>query len=333
VNRKRLIVAAGLVLAGALLVPFMIATFLIPPGPGGAIAALSSGASVTSCQIPALAVPSGRLDAAKVADLAARAGFRGRDVQIAVAVARAESDWNPSARNGNTNGSTDFGLMQINSIHASILAGGSWSNPQDNMVMAFKVFQGSGGRWTPWVTFNTGAFAKFLVDVAAPAVGCTPEAPNVAGSCSIKDRAVFATYRNGQIPASALCVLKFDTRQRLRADAANALVALNVAYRRQFGVNLCITDSYRSLAGQIDVRRRKGSWLTAVPGTSNHGWGLATDNCGPGGGPWIEGSPYDVWMHENAPTYGWVHPAWAEPGGSGPHEPWHWSFRDGIHRP
>src|SRR5699024_9008419 len=31
------------------------------------------------------------------------------------------------------------------------------------------------------------------------------------------------------------------------------------------------------------------------------------------------------WMKNNAPTYGWKHPAWAEPGGSAP-EPWHWDF-------
>lgn len=326
-NRK--IIAAALVSAAAALgVPLLLLTMLTPGPPAFDLNASGSA----SCNLTPAVTP-GRLNATAVAALAVRAGFRGDDVQIAVAVARAESDWNAKATNHNHDGSTDFGLMQINSIHESILAGGSWSNAQDNMIMAFKVFQGSGGRWTPWVTFNTGSYRKFLTDVVAPPSGCTPQAPNVAGSCSMVDRAQFATYRNGLLPPSALCALKFDTRHRLRADAANALVALNVAYRLQFGQNLCLTDSYRTLAGQIDVRRRKGAYLTAVPGTSNHGWGLATDNCAPGGGPWVEGSPYDVWMHENAPKYGWVHPDWAEPGGSGPHEPWHWGFKDGVHRP
>ena len=30
-------------------------------------------------------------------------------------------------------------------------------------------------------------------------------------------------------------------------------------------------------------------------------------------------------MKANAPAYGFVHPDWAEPGGSRP-EPWHWEY-------
>jgi LAS superfamily LD-carboxypeptidase LdcB len=30
-------------------------------------------------------------------------------------------------------------------------------------------------------------------------------------------------------------------------------------------------------------------------------------------------------MKENAGQFGWVHPAWAQQGGSKP-EPWHWEF-------
>jgi hypothetical protein len=31
-------------------------------------------------------------------------------------------------------------------------------------------------------------------------------------------------------------------------------------------------------------------------------------------------------MVDNAPRYGWINPAWAQPGGSGPQEAWHWEF-------
>jgi len=37
------------------------------------------------------------------------------------------------------------------------------------------------------------------------------------------------------------------------------------------------------------------------------------------------GTAAHVWMQQNAPLYGWYHPAWAEPSGSMP-EPWHWEF-------
>lgn len=327
-NRK--VVAAALASAAALVVgAIVLLTMLVPGPPSAPLAGSSSASCVLTPTVPASD------GAGRVAAWAVRAGFRGPDVQIAVAVARAESDWNPKATNNNTNRSTDFGLMQINSIHASILAAGTWSDPQDNMIMAHKVFLGSGGRWTPWVTFNTGAYRKFMTDLpaaAAPPADCTPEAPkSVAGSCSMKHRAEFATFKNGQIPQSALCTVSFDTRHHLRADAANALVALNVAYRQQFGHNLCFTDSYRSLAAQISVKARKG-FLAATPGTSNHGWGLAIDACLPGVKPWILGNADDVWMHKNAPKFGWVHPGWAEPSGSKP-EPWHWGFKDGVHAP
>lgn len=64
--------------------------------------------------------------------------------------------------------------------------------------------------------------------------------------------------------------------------------------------------------------------LTAVPGTSNHGWGRAIDfrdrydvlNC------------YDKefhWLRNNAHRFGWVHPAWAHCG-QDTQEPWHWEY-------
>jgi LAS superfamily LD-carboxypeptidase LdcB len=83
-----------------------------------------------------------------------------------------------------------------------------------------------------------------------------------------------------------------------------------------------VTDSYRSYAAQVDVFARKPG-LAAVPGRSKHGWGLAVDFCG--GVQSFDGEAHH-WMQANAARYGWVHPAWAEPGGSMP-EPWHWEFQ------
>ena len=68
--------------------------------------------------------------------------------------------------------------------------------------------------------------------------------------------------------------------------------------------------------------REFGVDLAAVPGTSNHGWGVAVDfACG------AEqfGSAGYRWLKANGPKYGWTHPSWAEPGGSRP-EPWHWEY-------
>jgi D-alanyl-D-alanine carboxypeptidase len=62
--------------------------------------------------------------------------------------------------------------------------------------------------------------------------------------------------------------------------------------------------------------------FAAVPGTSVHGWGRAVDFQDPGGKMTFD-SPGYRWLKANAWRFGFVHPAWAEPGGSSP-EPWHW---------
>lgn len=126
--------------------------------------------------------------------------------------------------------------------------------------------------------------------------------------------------QNGQIDPAELCVL-WNGSEMLRADAAVALAALNATYFLRFGTDLCVTDGYRSFGEQVAVRRAKPG-LAAVPGTSQHGWGLAVDVCG------LTGFGGDVypWLRENAPAFGWDNPEWAREGGSGPNEPWHWEY-------
>ncbi|WP_088318161.1 M15 family metallopeptidase [Kineosporia sp. R_H_3] len=132
------------------------------------------------------------------------------------------------------------------------------------------------------------------------------------------------TWSNGQIATKELCTL-WEPKHMLRADAAVALAKLNIAYKKRFGKDICITDSYRTLSEQRHLKAIKPG-LAAAPGTSNHGWGVATDLCGR-----IEdyGSATYRWMRANAPAYGWENPDWALPGGSGPFEPWHWEYMPG----
>jgi hypothetical protein len=130
-----------------------------------------------------------------------------------------------------------------------------------------------------------------------------------------------ANYANGRLPDTALCTL-WTSKHRLRADAAVALAKLNIAYKQQFGENICLTDSYRTLASQQRLKAQKG-YLAAQPGTSEHGWGLAIDGCG---GIQSYGSVRYSWLRANAPAFGWDNPGWALPGGSGPNEPWHWEY-------
>ena len=126
---------------------------------------------------------------------------------------------------------------------------------------------------------------------------------------------------NGFLPDEALCPLVQAPGHRLQTAAAQSFDALSAARRAATGQPLCVTDSYRSYGAQVDVFRRKPS-LAATPGRSQHGWGLAVDLCG---GAERFGSEAHGWLKANAPSYGWIHPAWAAPGGSRP-EAWHWEY-------
>ncbi|HEX2072299.1 MAG TPA: D-alanyl-D-alanine carboxypeptidase family protein [Geodermatophilus sp.] len=127
-------------------------------------------------------------------------------------------------------------------------------------------------------------------------------------------------YPNGLIPPSALCPLGVGGHL-LRCDAAAAYRAMSAAFAAAFGAPLCITDSYRTYAGQVRLYGQKPA-LAAVPGTSNHGWGLAVDLCG---GVESFGTPQYAWLAANAGRFGFLHPTWADPG-NGREEPWHWEY-------
>jgi murein DD-endopeptidase MepM/ murein hydrolase activator NlpD len=123
-------------------------------------------------------------DGKAVAVAAAKAaGFTGRDLQIAVAVAGAESGWKASAKSPpNTNGTRDHGMWQINDgAHPDLIRSGNRYDPYDNARMAYKVWQDAGGKWTPWTTYNNGAYRKHLdgkLPKPAPAPKAGPEGGN-----------------------------------------------------------------------------------------------------------------------------------------------------------
>ena len=90
---------------------------------------------------------------AAIAAAARQAGFPESELATAVAVALAESGGNTTATHQNLNGTVDHGLWQINSVHASLLAGGDWRDPNANARMAYSVWRERGGSWSPWYTY------------------------------------------------------------------------------------------------------------------------------------------------------------------------------------
>lgn len=155
------------------------------------------------------------------------------------------------------------------------------------------------------------------------------EARERARAAARANRGVFATCEapasgaqaNGFLDPASLCPLDAAAGHGLVPDAAAAFNAMNAAYQAERGTPICVTDSYRSYAAQVDVYARKPQ-LAAVPGSSNHGLGTAVDFCG---GVERFGSEAHLWMKVNASRFGWFHPAWAQQSGSRP-EAWHWEF-------
>lgn len=104
-----------------------------------------------------------------VANVLRQAGFPESAVPTMMAIAMAESSWNPGATHKNSNGSVDNGLFQINTIHSK----NSWypSNPMDPLQSAqaaFALWKGAGGTYRDWTVYNSGAYKKFLQ--AAPPI-------------------------------------------------------------------------------------------------------------------------------------------------------------------
>ena len=162
------------------------------------------------------------------------------------------------------------------------------------------------------------ALAQAARDRAArDAADATGSAGDCAASSGGYPTGPWGGYSDGLIPSSQLCAVIGGGR--LRPDAAAAFNAMSEAYAQAFGTNLCVSDSYRSYREQVSVFRKRPS-LAAVPGTSNHGWGLAVDL---GCGVQSSRSAQYRWMTRNASRFGWVHPAWAL---HDPYEPWHWEF-------
>lgn len=119
-------------------------------------------------------------------------------------------------------------------------------------------------------------------------------------------------YGNGRVPADVLSSIA-GTNHRLWTPAARSLEALRAAAARD-GVTIGITDSYRTYESQVSLAERKGLYsqggLAAKPGTSDHGWGMATDL--------KLDAKAQTWMRANAGAYGFVEDT--------PREPWHWGY-------
>ncbi|WP_251152700.1 D-alanyl-D-alanine carboxypeptidase family protein [Cellulosimicrobium sp. Marseille-Q4280] len=197
---------------------------------------------------------------------------------------------------GHDHGAVTLDDVVVSATHLADLLGTTTAFPEVDVLPADGIDPATGAR-------VGSTLADRLAEVVAKYAGSTAE------------------YENGRIPANVLCDLSFAPGQSLRCDAAEQLEALAAEFEKAFGYALRITDSYRPYEDQVRLKAIK-PYLAAVPGTSQHGWGLAIDV----GGNVPSGTSAEyVWMRTHAPDYGWDNPSWARPNGSKP-EPWHFEF-------
>ena len=138
-----------------------------------------------------------------------------------------------------------------------------------------------------------------------------PSPAGGSGSLDVPD--VLRQYGNGKIPREMLSPIGIG-QHRLYSVAADAFKAMRTAAAAD-GVDISVTDSYRTYDQQVELAARKGLWkdggLAAVPGTSPHGWGMAVDvDVDPAGLAWIRANGAQFGFDETTPR-----------------EPWHWEYR------
>jgi len=173
---------------------------------------------------------------------------------------------------------------------------------------------------------------------------------------AVKKPADLANQQNGKLTPCVLAPVMFAGvgHSSLHPLAARAWDALVIACHNETGVSLTATstaDAYRSYVSQESLFRRRYrdsynpltcstdfklwngvKWwklrnvaMAAVPGTSNHGWGLAVDSAIWSG----SGAPKDItsnrvswpWMLSHAIEFGW---SWEVQS-----EPWHIRYTAG----
>ena len=93
------------------------------------------------------------------------ARVHGVPAREALAVSQAENGTRQCDRESkpNRDGSIDYGLFQINSIHLS--KGYTVSELKDcyrNIEIAFEIYKQSG--WHPWTVYKTGRWKKYLLE-------------------------------------------------------------------------------------------------------------------------------------------------------------------------
>jgi len=97
----------------------------------------------------------------QIAQYARNAGLHGDGLVISIAVALAESQGWTRAVLINTDCSRDRGVWQINSYWHSEVPDDQAFDPAGCATAAYNISSG-GSNWTPWTTYNNGAYQQYM---------------------------------------------------------------------------------------------------------------------------------------------------------------------------
>lgn len=86
-----------------------------------------------------------------------QAGGNPQSAAMAASIAEAESGGNSAAYDNDSNGSIDRGLWQINSVHGAQSTYDVMGNARAAVAIS-----NNGKDWSPWVTYQTGAYQQYL---------------------------------------------------------------------------------------------------------------------------------------------------------------------------
>ena len=129
---------------------------------------------------------------AQIAAWARQAGWAENLIPTVIGIAQAESSRNNNATHPNPNGSTDYGLMQINTVHrsdggainANFFTGGGWKDPVQNLAAALQIYKAAGNSFKDWVTFQNGDYQGYHPAYTVAKDTLVPNVSNVGGNIS-----------------------------------------------------------------------------------------------------------------------------------------------------
>jgi hypothetical protein len=257
--------------------------------------AISTGQTTSTTDVSALDTPATgsqvQLSEAQAATYLYDAGFRGQDLTISIAVAHAESGFDATDVNHDSNGTSDWGLMQINSSHG--YSESDMFDPAKNTTAAYKLWKDTQGEpnggWKQWSTYNSGKYKHRLASATTAAQNVT--ANGSAGSSLVAGATNSTTSSKPENHWNAITRIMGEIRWRVFARRGHIVIAPDSWLLQQPGVTISETDDgIDSIDFDID-RGQKVSNVTvtcrADRWTSLPGEPVTISGLGPADDTWL----------------------------------------------